>query len=172
MSKEIAKQFLCEYSDNEEAMNLLNEYPQPKSQGEAIAQLAEVAMKMGKKITAEELTEAIHALRKEQKTRTDAAASEMEALEDDDLEDVAGGIYTITNADTGERKYECYHESNITCKLQDACSLFNNVYYDCQGDYYKEGEEFSCEFQQYWCTTGVDAPPGVYNKYVESLKSK
>ena len=158
MSKESAKQFLNEYRDNEEALKYLNECPQPKSQDEAIIQLTEAAGKMGMTITAEEIAEALQEIQEEQKTRTDAATSDLEMLADADVGDVAGGIYSIIDTYTGEKRYSCYFESNRTCTMLDACAAVSNVYYDCSGEYYAAGDEFKCKFKQYSCRTNSDGP--------------
>ena len=125
MSKEIARKFLMEYAANPEAMKLLNEYPQPETLGDGAKILSEIAGKLGIAFTAEEMAEAIMEAEAARKARTDAAAEDLTALEDDDLGEVAGGMRdTLCWAD-----YYCYgiyHESpegrtDVPCRLDYNC---------------------------------------------------
>ena len=125
MSKEIARKFLMEYAANPEAMKLLNEYPQPETLGDGAKILAEIAGKLGIAFTPEEMTEAIGEAEAARKARTDAAAEDLTALEDDDLGEVAGGMRdTLCWAD-----YYCYgmhHTSpegrtDVPCRLDYNC---------------------------------------------------
>ena len=100
MAKETAKKFLMEYAANPEAMKLLNEYPQPETLGDGAKILAEIAGKLGIAFTPEEMTEAIGEAEAARKARTDAAAEDLTALEDDDLGEIAGG-------DNGNKDEEC-----------------------------------------------------------------
>ena len=59
MSKEKAKQFLTEYRDNEEAMKILKQFPEPKTDEEAISCFVEAAGKIGLQITEEEMAEVL-----------------------------------------------------------------------------------------------------------------
>ena len=54
MAVDKAKQFLKEYRSNEEAVKILEQAPQPKSEDEAIARLVETAGKLGTRNTEEE----------------------------------------------------------------------------------------------------------------------
>ena len=125
MSKEIARKFLMEYAANPEAMKLLNEYPQPETLGDGAKILSEIAGKLGIAFTAEEVAEAIGEAEAARKARTDAAAEDLTALEDDDLVEVAGGMRdTLCWAD-----YYCYgiyHTSpegrtDVPCRLDYNC---------------------------------------------------
>ena len=139
MAKETAKKFLMEYAANPEAMKLLNEYPQPETLGDGAKILSEIAGKLGIAFTPEEMTEAIGEAEAARKARTDAAAEDLTALEDDDLGEVAGGMRdTLCWAD-----YYCYgvyHESpegrtDVPCRLDYNClavvyfTLCNNNFF-------------------------------------------
>jgi hypothetical protein len=145
MSKEIAKKFLMEYAANPEAMKLLNEYPQPETLGDGAGMLAEIAGKLGIAFTAEEMAEAIMEAEAARKARTDAAAEDLTALEDDDLGEVAGG-------DDEKKKSSCsenYMRSN-TCWFDYFCyaafaspplgrkDVPCSFHYNCFGIYYSE----------------------------------
>ena len=94
MSKENAKQFLNEFRNNKEAMELLKGYPKAKTHDESIRQIAEVAGKMGIQVTVEE-----------RKAQTDDSVNKMQKLNDTDLENVDGGFYYIKRK-TGTTKVE------------------------------------------------------------------
>ena len=125
MSKEIARKFLMEYAANPEAMKLLNEYPQPETLGDGAKILSEIAGKLGIAFTPEEMTEAIGEAEAARKARTDAAAEDLAALEDDNLEDVSGG----DNDTACFSDYYCYglwHESpegrdDVPCRINYNC---------------------------------------------------
>ena len=148
MSKEIARKFLLEYAANPEAMKLLNEYPQPETLGDGAKILSEIAGKLGIAFTPEEMTEAIEEAEAARKARTDAAAEDLTALEDDDLGEVAGGLKdTVCWAD-----YYCYgiyHESpegrtDVPCRLDYNC-LVVAYHAKCKNNF----------------TSKVKAPPGI-----------
>lgn len=151
MSKETAIQFLKNYRNDEEAMKLLAQYPQPQSAEEAIPQLLETAGKLGIQITEEELAEAIQELKDEQKAKTDAATEDMQALDDSDLDDVAGGKLHYYDWD-GVRQNRCHTDfTDENCKINDACWSVFTVYYDCTGKYFKEEEKYDCWLNELIC---------------------
>ena len=129
MAKETAKIFLFEYAANPEAMKLVSEYPHPETLEDGAGMLAEIAGKLGIAFTAEEMAEAIMEAEAARKARTDAAAEDLTALEDDDLGEVAGGMRdTLCWAD-----YYCYgvyHESpegrtDVPCRINYNCLLLS-----------------------------------------------
>ena len=139
MSKEIARKFLMEYAANPETMKLLNEYPQPETLGDGAKILSEIAGKLGIAFTPEEMTEAIGEAEAARKARTDAAAEDLTALEDDDLGEVAGGM-----RDTSCWKdYYCYgifhtspeERTDVPCRLDYNCLTV--VYYTkCENNFF------------------------------------
>lgn len=158
MSKENAKQFLESYRNNEQAMKLLLEKPRPDSLEEAISLLAEVAVEVGFQTTPEEIADALTELQEARKTQTNDAVNKMEKLEDDDLEDVAGGVYYYTRPDSSSDK-QCYSGQDFirvegclydftdsTCSVADACDYFYRIYFDCYVSVYSPGTENYCNF--------------------------
>ena len=119
MSVEKAKQFLKEYRNNKEAVKIMKQFSEPKSSDEAIAQFVETAGKLGTRITAEDMAKAIRELTEEMKAKTDAAAEDLTALEDDDLGKAAGGRVEI-GADC-EKLHEEGWENFWACLLNDRC---------------------------------------------------
>lgn len=147
MSMEKAKQFLKGYRDNEEAMKILKQFPEPKTDEEAISCFVEAAGKIGLQITEEEMAEAARELKEERKTKTDASIDDMRTLDVDDLEDVAGGIYHIAG---GERVYGgCIGDfTDDDCLAADACEKAFNFYYDCKYKFHAEGGEHNCYLKE------------------------
>ena len=148
MSKEKAKQFLKEYRDNEEAMKILKQFPEPKTDEEAISCFVEAAGKIGLQITEEEMAEAARELKEERKAKTDASIDDMRTLDIGDLEDVAGGIYYLSPY--GERIYAgCYGDfTDDNCFNTDACNKVNIYYYDCKYTFHPEGDEYNCTWNE------------------------
>ena len=91
MSKENAVKFLREYRSNAEAKKLLEQSPKPGSEEELISLIVEAAGKLGVRFTEKEAAEANRELLEEQKARTDALSSDLQALDDDEVSQVAGG---------------------------------------------------------------------------------
>ena len=152
MSKENAIKFLKEYRDNEEAVKILKQYPEPKTLDEAITQVFETAGKLGIQITKEEMMEALQELKEERKAKTDAATNDLQSLDDDDLEDVAGGVYYYNSNNFNKRSEGCYEDFTDTeCFNNDACKYDMIMYYDCPDLYYKEGDEYGCFLRHFLC---------------------
>ena len=161
MSVEKAKQFLKEYRNNKEAMKIMKQFSEPKSSDEAIAQFVETAGKLGTRITAEDMAKAVRELKEELKAKTDAAADDLQAMDDDSLEEVAGGAYYyVSNGESGrKRKYNCYedYKEGETCALTDACRYAQIRYYDCSGEgkFYAEGKENGCKLYDIMCDSSL-----------------
>ena len=148
MSKENAKQFLNEFRNNKEAMELLKGYPKAKTQDESIRQIAEVAGKMGIQVTVEEMSEAANELRAERKAQTDASVNKMQKLNDTDLKNVDGGFYYVLTKDDGKRIYnKCIGDfTDTNCAVLDACNALTRYYYDCSGEMFADDGENHCSF--------------------------
>ena len=129
--------------NREEAMKILKQFPEPKTDEEAISCFVEAAGKIGLQITEEEMAEAARELKEERKKKTDASIDDMRTLDIGDLEDVAGGIYYIAG---GERVYGgCIGDfTDFDCFAADACPKIHNLYYDCKYKYHAEGGEHNC----------------------------
>lgn len=118
MSKESAVKFLRGLRTNEKAKELLQGREKPKSKEDVIKAYVEVAAELGERISAEDLAAAMEALEAEIHQKTEAAASEMKELNDDEVYNVAGG----------EKK--CRNDYEGWCWLNDMCHAVNNRY-DC-----------------------------------------
>ena len=150
MSVEKAKQFLKEYRNNKEAMKIMKQFSEPKSSDEAIAQFVETAGKLGTRITKEDMAKAIRELTEEMKAKTDAAADDLQAMDDDDLEEAAGGVYFINPSN--RRQGGCAHEfTEEECFWHDACETANVRYYDCEGKWHPNRGEYDCKVLHYFC---------------------
>ena len=158
MSVDKAKQFLKEYRSNEEAVKILEQAPQPKSEDEAIARLVETAGKLGTRITEEDMAKAVRELKEELKAKTDAAADDLQAMDDDDLEEAAGGFYYYIAG--RKRNYNtCFedYKAGETCAFEDACKYAQVRYYGCSGEgqFYAEGKENGCILYDIMCDSSL-----------------
>ena len=118
MSKESAVKFLRGLRTNEKAKELLQGREKPKSKEDVIKAYVEVAAELGERISAEDLAAAMEALEAEIHQKTEAAASEMKELNDDEVGNVAGGDKRRLN------DYEGW------CWLNDMCYAVN-IRYNC-----------------------------------------
>ena len=146
MTNEKTLEILKEMKADPNAKELFEGMEKPKSPDEAIAAYAQVAEKLGYAITTEDIREAVKQEEARHKANTDKVVADMEALEDDDLEGVAGGFYTFVN---GEKVYDkCLYNFNntTTCGSRDACEIQDIYYYDCPGKVHANGAEEYCWF--------------------------
>ena len=150
MINEKTLEILKEMKADPKAKELFEGMEKPKSLDEMVSAYAQIAEKLGYNITAEDIREVAKQEDTKRKAKTDKVVSDMEALEDDDLEGVAGGYYYYFNR--GIRKYDqCVSDFTETnCRITDACENFVNNYYDCRGDYFEAGAEFDCYLNQFW----------------------
>ena len=121
MSKESAIKFLRELKTNEKAKELLQGREKPKSKEDAIKAYAEVAKELGEDISPEDFAKALEEIEAEIYQRTKAVSADMQELEDDDLEDAAGGKDNPKCVNTVEPGW-CW--SNDWCMIR-----YNNPYY-------------------------------------------
>ena len=91
MSKESAIRFLRELGTNEKAQKLLQSKEAPKSKDDIIKAYAEVATELGEELSPEDVAIAVEEIETEIRQKTKAASSDIAELEDEDVEDVAGG---------------------------------------------------------------------------------
>jgi hypothetical protein len=128
MATEKTLEILKKMKADPKAKELFDGMEKPKSPDEAISAYAQVAEKLGYGITAQDIKEAIEQEEASRKAKTDKVVSDMEALEDDDLEGVAGGYY-----------YEdgCADTFSVfsSCEKVDYC-FFEISYYECYNDYW------------------------------------
>ena len=111
MSKESAIKFLRELRTNEKAKELLQGMERPKNRDDAIKAYAEVAKELGEDISPEDIAKALEEIEAEIHQKTEAVSADMVELEDNDLENVAGGH--IFNCDEIllcglDYAFECY----------------------------------------------------------------
>ena len=127
-------------------MKILKQYPKAKTRDEALGYILETAGKLGIRITDEEMAEADQELMEELKAKADAVTKDMQALDDDDLEEVAGGVHWF---DHGIYTEGCRFDfTDDDCYLLDACDWASEVYYGCDGSYYS-GYNAPCS-KDYW----------------------
>ncbi|MER2055675.1 MAG: hypothetical protein ABTB30_10360, partial [Clostridia bacterium] len=92
MSKESALQFLSTLNTNERAKELLKGKKKPESHEELAKIYSEIAAELGEQITPGDFIQAAQELEERIKQKTQAAASDLVAMKDDQVEDVAGGF--------------------------------------------------------------------------------
>lgn len=141
MSKESATQFLEKILESKQVNEILKNTEKPKNKEEKAKLLAKIAAEMNEDISVEEFDEALAEIEEKKRQRTDSIASEMQALDDAELEDVAGGsksnpILHHYNS-IGESVPGCAHDfTDDDCVILDACDSVWEMYYDCEVTYY------------------------------------
>ena len=90
MSRESAVRFLKEMVTNEQAKKLL-QAKAPKNAEESLKAYVEIAAELGQEISEEDFAAAREELEAEISRKSQNASEEMMELDDDDVEDVAGG---------------------------------------------------------------------------------
>ena len=128
MSKESAIKFLRELKTNEKAKELLQGRERPKTKEDAIKAYAEVAKELGEDISPEDFAKALEEIEAEIHQKTKAVSADMQELEDDDLEGVAGGYWI---EDGCARTYSMFS----LCDEVDYC-YFSISNYECCNDYW------------------------------------
>ena len=118
MSKESAIKYLRELRTNEKAKELLQGMERPKNRDDAIKAYAEVAKELGEDISPEDIAKALEEIEAEIHQKTEAVSADMVELEDDDVENVAGG--TIECGEPMQRLI------NRFCWDNDVCSIYIN----------------------------------------------
>ena len=124
MAKENAIQFLKTFRENENAEEIMKskgELEDAKSMAKA---LSEVAAEMGEEISTEDFIEAMEVYEAEMRQKTDSVVSMIEELEDEEIDNVAGGY----------KREGCKGNFEGSCSGVDACSANNNIY-QCQENY-------------------------------------
>ena len=136
MSKEKAKEFVLAHWRNEPDEALERKMKEAQSDDERLALYVEAAA--GWDLTAADIRAALDELDAERKAKTQESVQDLQALEDDDVENVAGGIYWYYSTKTREiRKEGCRHDfRDADCMVEDACHGLSTVYYDCEGTYF------------------------------------
>ena len=91
MSAEKTLELLKKLKEDPKAKELLNGLKKPVSADDVITCYAQIAAKLGYDITAEEIREVVNQEEARRKSETEKIASDIKALNDDDVENVAGG---------------------------------------------------------------------------------
>ena len=143
-----ALEILKEMKKDSKAKELFEGMGKISSLDEMAAALAQIAGKLGYGITAEDIREAVEQEEAKRKANTDEVVADMEALNDDDLENVAGGFYYIGGDGQGS-VFPVYNKcvndyQDTSCLNSDACSALVHFYYDCSGEYFGDNEEHNC----------------------------
>lgn len=144
MSAEKTLELLKKLKEDPKAKELLNGLKKPAPADDVITCYAQIAAKLGYAITAEEIREVVNQEEARRKSETEKISSDMEALNDDDVEDVVGGVYyyktnKIMGIFTRTRVEGCVHDyTDDDCALRDACDDMYNTYYGCSSRYHQE----------------------------------
>ena len=109
---------------------------------------AQIAAELGYDITAEEIREVVNQEEARRKGKTEKAASDIQALNDDDVENVVGGVYWYKASETTRlgssasdiryyRQEGCRWDfTDDDCTWFDACEKVSTIYFGCTGKYY------------------------------------
>ena len=127
MSKESAIQFLKQFRGDKNAEEIMKSKGKCEDSKSMAQALSEVASEMGKEISPEDFAKALDAFEAEMRQNTDSVISGIEALKDEELENVSGGKHK-----PGDNA--CRHDHNGRCWGQDAC-ISNHYYYACDNNY-------------------------------------
>ena len=98
MINEKTLEILKEMKADPKAKELFEGMEKPKSPDEAIAAYAQVAEKLGYGITEKDIREAIAQEEARRKARNDKVVSDIAELDDDEVEDVAGGATPLPSS--------------------------------------------------------------------------
>ena len=144
MSKESAMKFLNTLGTNERAKELLNNRKKPENFEEQAKIYSETAAELGEQIAPEDFIQMTKELEERIKQKTEAAASDLVALEDNQVGDVAGGYYYMEGDDFEEPIHivenQCKGDfKDTSCWFSDACDSWVTFYYDCSGNYKNYG---------------------------------
>ena len=133
-----------ELKRNPVGLELLKNAKGTQSQEECAAVLADISARCGIEVNQTEILSMIQAEEAERNRRYEAAKEEITQLSDDDVEDVAGGVYYYkTNKTMGiykrTRVEGCVHDyTDDDCAIRDACDNVYNTYYGCSSRYNQE----------------------------------
>ncbi|MBR0513913.1 MAG: hypothetical protein IJK06_06640 [Clostridia bacterium] len=137
-----------ELKRNPVGQELLKNAKDTKNPEECAAVLADIAARCGIEVSQAEILSMIQAEETERSRRYEAAKEEIAELADDDVEDVAGGVYYYEHYDirpigqgggVGIREVGCAHDfTDMDCTLYDACDYFFVKYFGCSSGYYHD----------------------------------
>ena len=146
MSAEKTLELLKKLKEDPKAKELLDGLKNTASADDVITCYAQIAAKLGYDITAEEIREVVNQEEARRKSETKKATSDIQALNDDDVENVAGGVYwnkasEMTRPGTLNiiyvREEGCRWDfTDDDCTWFDACEKISTIYFACTGKYY------------------------------------
>ena len=147
MINEKTLEILKEMKADPKAKALFEEIGRTYASENTVSTLSIIAEKLGYDITEEDIKEAIEQEEARRKAKTDKVVSDMEALEDDDLEGVTGGAnigtqegiyrYDCLGGLLYGKVYACYcNFTDDDCLDEDACAWLLVNYYNCPISYH------------------------------------
>ena len=135
-------ELLEELNRTPEGQELLKNAKGTKNPEECAAVLADISARCGIEVNQAEILSMIQAEEAERNRRYEAAKEEIAELADDDVEDVAGGVYyykvnkRTRKGNTRTRVEGCVIDfTDDDCAIRDACDQFYNVYFGCSSRY-------------------------------------
>ena len=136
MAMDQAVKFLQEMRSNEKVKEFLQNVSEPADEDQAFEIYAEAAAFAGYEVTAQELKEASLSRKKALKEKSDAVTEDVEALEAEDLDQVAGGYYwAADDSPIDGHELFCmifYHHIEWSVEHDDWCTknyVFRDMYY-------------------------------------------
>jgi len=139
---------LEELNRNPEGQELLKNAKGTKNPEECAAVLADISARCGIEVSQAEILSMIQAEEVERNRRYEAAKEEIAELADDDVEDVAGGVYYYDSAPNSRpigqyavhiRVEGCRFDFTDTdCFYKDACNKVYWNYFGCSSRYNQE----------------------------------
>ena len=145
MKNEKTLEILKEMKADPKAKELFEEIGKAYASANMVSTLSTIAGNLGYDITEEDIKETIEQEEARKKEKSDMAVADIEALEDEDLEGVAGG--TIIGKQDGIYHYVCWGFGSETrsgcahdfidddCGNADACEWAVVNYYNCPISY-------------------------------------
>ena len=121
-----AKKFLEECLHNDTARQMVKNAPKPETPEEQMAVYLNIAKTLGYKITPEELSQAVGERKQEVKAKNDAVVSQVQELDLEDLDDVAGGYYIFK--DVCSSTFNTCEDGMDDCWFDDRCDYVLNKY--------------------------------------------
>ena len=138
MSVEKAREFLntLDEKSNYDALEAKVEAKGAKGEECEIEAAVEMARELGYDVTGEEIVEALQTMKARQREKTEKAVEDLVALDDDSLEETAGGDIVWSDFGNGFGTGCKYNFTDDDCWWEDACEKLNVRYFGCENSYY------------------------------------
>ena len=117
MTNEKTLEILKEMKADPKANELFEGMEKPGTPDEMISAYAQIAEKLGYGITEEDIREAVKQEEASRKAKTDKVVSDMEELEDEDVENVAGGLTDIVCGEPMQIVFDRFCWENDVCSI-------------------------------------------------------